>query len=446
MRHPISTLRPTAYSASLCALLACLVLVIPALGAAQSNTLSLDQAIALALESHPALTSADYSIAAGVARQDQVESGLRPSVDLTSGWTARVSGSEEFGGAPIEPGRDSSPFSSDLTVGIQARQLLTDFGRTANRMDAARMSTDVSTLDRASLEISIVEDVRLAYFALVAAESLTRVAEDSLERERLRFVQVEAFVNEGIRAPIELAQSRASVASAELSVMEAQGDVDNALLVLADAIGVRPGAFDSVEPGFRAPTSLESMTPDELAAFALEHRPDYAATDLTRARLALEVQTTLLDRRPTLSAVGNANTTYGLFDTVSWSASAGLSFSWSLYSGGGQHARENEATALVGVVEQQLEDQALSIVAAVQRERLTVQTALATLGTLEVLVDAAEQQLMLAEGRYTNGVSNIIEVSDAEQTITQALERRVQAELSLASARARLLAASGVAD
>ena len=265
MRHPISTLRPTAYSASLCALLACLVLVIPALGAAQSNTLSLDQAIALALESHPALTSADYSIAAGVARQDQVESGLRPSVDLTSGWTARVSGSEEFGGAPIEPGRDSSPFSSDLTVGIQARQLLTDFGRTANRMDAARMSTDVSTLDRASLEISIVEDVRLAYFALVAAESLTRVAEDSLERERLRFVQVEAFVNEGIRAPIELAQSRASVASAELSVMEAQGDVDNALLVLADAIGVRPGAFDSVEPGFRAPTSLESMTPDERA-------------------------------------------------------------------------------------------------------------------------------------------------------------------------------------
>jgi len=49
----------------------------------------------------------------------------------------------------------------------------------------------------------------------------------------------------------------------------------------------------------------------------------------------------------------------------------------------------------------------------------------------------------LAEGRYQTGVGSLLELADAQLALTQAQGDRVQAEFSLASARAALLHALG---
>jgi len=55
----------------------------------------------------------------------------------------------------------------------------------------------------------------------------------------------------------------------------------------------------------------------------------------------------------------------------------------------------------------------------------------------------ARVRLRLAEGRYQAGVGSVIELGDAQVAVTNASAQRVQAEYTLASARAQLLHALG---
>jgi outer membrane protein len=54
--------------------------------------------------------------------------------------------------------------------------------------------------------------------------------------------------------------------------------------------------------------------------------------------------------------------------------------------------------------------------------------------------------LKLAEGRYSAGVGNIIELGDAQLALTNAEMQRIQADYNLATARAHLLRALGWAE
>jgi outer membrane protein TolC len=84
---------------------------------------------------------------------------------------------------------------------------------------------------------------------------------------------------------------------------------------------------------------------------------------------------------------------------------------------------------------------------AVRSETVTAQASLVAardeLRFARRLVDAAARQRGLAEGRYTTGIGNVIELYDALLTDVNARSQLVQARLDLASARARLRHALG---
>jgi len=86
---------------------------------------------------------------------------------------------------------------------------------------------------------------------------------------------------------------------------------------------------------------------------------------------------------------------------------------------------------------------------AVSAETVTARAALIAardeLRFARTLVASSARQRGLAEGRYTTGVGNVIELYDALLTDVGARSQLVQARLDLASARARLQHALGEA-
>jgi outer membrane protein TolC len=88
-----------------------------------------------------------------------------------------------------------------------------------------------------------------------------------------------------------------------------------------------------------------------------------------------------------------------------------------------------------------------AIADAVRSDTVTAQAALVAardeIRFARRLVDAAARQRGLAEGRYTTGVGNVIELYDALLTDVNARSQLVQARLDLVSARSRLRHALG---
>jgi outer membrane protein len=91
----------------------------------------------------------------------------------------------------------------------------------------------------------------------------------------------------------------------------------------------------------------------------------------------------------------------------------------------------------------QLDALRLQVQVDVQQAQLGVRGAKAGgIAAQEAIVNAREQ-LRLAEGRYSGGLGNAIELGDAQVAFTNAAAQAVQARYNLATARAQLLTALG---
>jgi outer membrane protein len=104
----------------------------------------------------------------------------------------------------------------------------------------------------------------------------------------------------------------------------------------------------------------------------------------------------------------------------------------------------NEARATIASLEAQRGGLRLGVQVEVERARLAVEAAKAVVLAAAEAVASARERLRLAEGRYQSGVGSVIELSDAQLGLTSALAQQVQADFSLASARATLIRALGL--
>jgi outer membrane protein len=130
-------------------------------------------------------------------------------------------------------------------------------------------------------------------------------------------------------------------------------------------------------------------------------------------------------------------------DDLVWNWNAGLLLSWPLFQGGQTRAQVRVARAELAGLEAQVDALRQGVRLEVDQARLAVRAVVAALGAADDAVLNARESLRLAEGRYETGVGNMIELGDAQLALTNAEAQSVQAEYSLASARARLLKALG---
>ncbi|HEX4477487.1 MAG TPA: TolC family protein, partial [Polyangiaceae bacterium] len=91
----------------------------------------------------------------------------------------------------------------------------------------------------------------------------------------------------------------------------------------------------------------------------------------------------------------------------------------------------------------QIAQEELAVRLEVEQGLLDVQSAKVVISAAREALTNAKEQLRLAEGRYESGVGSIIELGDAQVAAANAAAQDVQAEYSLASARAELLSALG---
>jgi outer membrane protein len=128
---------------------------------------------------------------------------------------------------------------------------------------------------------------------------------------------------------------------------------------------------------------------------------------------------------------------------MTWNWNAGLTLTWPLFQGGLTNGQSAEASANLVGLRADLDQLGQQVRFEIEQARLAVRAAKAALVASEEAVTAARERLRLAEGRYQTGVGNGLELEDAQLALTSARGQQVQAEYSLASARAGLLGALG---
>ncbi|MGD0260052.1 MAG: TolC family protein [Verrucomicrobiota bacterium] len=378
--------------------------------------LTLQEAHEAALRSHPQISVADLKALAARQVTRQFRSGFFPNL---SGNVMSVGTANENTRLAAIGGLNNPSIFDRNAEGLVLSQLITDFGRTANLTGSAKLRAQAEANNAQATREQILLAVDGAFFAAQQAQSVTRVAEETVAERQVFLAQVSALASNKLRSDLDVSFARVNVEDGKLLLSKAQNDLQAAFAQLANLMGLRePKTYRLVEQPL--PPEL-STNVAQFVEQALQSRPDLlslrnsqeAAFKFARAEKAL--------RYPNLSAIGSAGVIpIGDSELPKNYAAAGLSLTLPLYAGGFYSARQQEAELRARAADEGLRDLEDNVIRDVRIAWLNAQNAFDRLRITAQLVDNAKQSFDLAEARYSNGISSIVEFNQAQLNLLSA--------------------------
>jgi len=390
------------------------VLACASLYAQQTMHLTLAEAQRLAIQNNPAFTAARYTAAAAHQVPAQYGSAMQPSV---SGLFSSVGADN---GTRLAAGGLNNPVVYDrVGSGIALNQLITDFGRTKNLVGMAKLQASAQDQATETTHAQILIGTSQAYFAVLRAQALLKVAQQTVTARELVARQVTALAEAKLKSTLDVSFANVNLADARLQLAQAQNDLQGAQTQLATVMGLpNETAFALAEEPM--PAQLPDRVSD-LIGQAIQNRPELAQLKLEQGAAERFVAAEHDLYYPTVGIIGTMGVApFGESNISSRYGAVGLNVTIPIFNGGLFKARTEEARLKAQAAAQNLTNEQNLVIRDVRVAWLNATTAYDKLALTKQLLDQAQQALRLAQMRYDSGLGSIVELSQAQLNLTSA--------------------------
>jgi outer membrane protein TolC len=274
-----------------------------------------------------------------------------------------------------------------------------------------------------------------AQFAeVVAAQSRVDTAE---ALSKLAVDQRDAGVATGIdvlRAQVQLANERQSL-------VQARNRAKSSLLVLARTIGMAPGT-DIELAGQLEFHQADTIKVEDVLVQALVSRPDYQSLLRQREALSEQLRASRARFLPKLTASGNYGGIGRTIASMRATELAQVSLTFTVFDRD-RNGEAHEIEAQLRRNERQTNDAKLGVEQELRQSLLDLDSAAEEVSVAEAGLELAHRELELAQLRFSEGVTNNIEVISAQDALSRAQENSIVALTHHADARIELARALG---
>jgi len=411
------------------------------------DRLTLDQAIALALQSHPSILAARGTARVQEARVGETKSDFYPHLDITSSYrraTANFAPSSQTGSSLNEIGAsqpsNSNQAFNNYSASLSLQQRIFDFGKTGAAVEAARESLLASRYDIEATRGNVVLNVKIAYFGLLGARHLVRVNEETVQQFEQHLQQAQGFYNIGTRPKFDVTKAEVDLTNARLNLIQSRNAAEVARITLANAIGLPDRPIGDLEEllDFKKVEISEAEAQEE----ALRRRPELLSSAANRRAGEASIRSAQRNFFPVLSGIADYTYKGQQFPLV-WNWDVGLNLSFPLFSGYLLKSQLAEARANLTTIEANQESLRQNILLEVRQSYLNLVEAGERVRLSELVVRQAEENLALANGRFQAGVATSVERTDAQVSLTNAKTSQIQALYDYKVDEARLEKAMG---
>jgi outer membrane protein len=406
------------------------------------RTLTLREAARLAIANQPTARAALERARGAGAQADVARAGYLPSVSLSG------LGGGTFVDQPVVPDPPIRVQATNLVVqgSLSATMPLWDFGRTSNAVRAADQGVASAEADARAAASRVALDASSRYLAVLADAEALEAARVTIEQRKQHALIAAELADHGVRPTLDKTRAQLEVDVAELDRASLDAKMRQDTITLAASLGLDPARPVAVQPVDEASLATDE-DPSRAAATAEAQRPELAAA---RARVSLagaQINAASAQNNPSLAVVASGtamNTTIvsgqGLPGPTEL-AQGGLSLSWPILDLS-VSAKKRAAEAAQAAAVEDLRAQSLSIRAEAAQAAVAARAARGVLAQAQRVLDGATMALSQATERYQRGVAPFIEeLIDAQARERSARGSLLNARLSLALARVRLLAA-----
>lgn len=404
------------------------------LGIPTAGAIALSRVEEVALRVHPSIVEARRQLEVSEARVGEVEGAYYPQVSSGPIASYRY---ETLNGAGA-PAHDRG--HSFQSFGFGLSWLIFDFGRTpAIVRETERQALSAQEQLRVA-QVNIAFNARQAYFNLEKQSALLVVADDTVHQFEVRLDQVREFVNVGTRVPYDLTKAEVDLGNARLTRIKTADALRTAEAVLANAMGLAE-VTDWVATE-ATPLPRFDLNFEQAWAYARDHEPRIAS-----ARALEDAATALVDAQiaalfPTIT-FSAGYTASGLDFPLTWNWNLGPNLNWILFNGLTNYYTIDEAAATLRAQRAQRTLVEQEVWLEVRTDFVALEDASARVDLTALTVRSAEENLVLAQGRYDVGRASAVDLTDAQVGLSLARGDAIQARADRGTATALLWKALG---
>lgn len=390
--------------------------------------LSLDDSVALALKNNVSIKMATDDKEKAKWGIDEAQAGKLPS--LTLGSTGTRNGND----TSYVPG-------NSFNTSIKLNWPVFTGGRAEGLIDQAKINASAADYGVIKAKEQVRLDAATSYFNVLQARNMVKVNQESVDNLNEHLKNVQAQYTVGTVAKADLLRSEVELANAQQNLTKAQSSYDVAVASLNNTIGIPMDMQSSYKDDLNYAPYNTSL--DESITQAMNRRPEIAQSkyNIDFARIGVKVADS--DRMPTI-ALGAAEGWGGPDfpgNTNNWSMS--LSASWNIFDSGLTRAKVKEAGSTLDKAQAQDKQTRDGIELEVRQAYFSMKEAEQRIQTSRVAVDKANEDMKIAQTKYSAGAGTNLDVIDAQLAMTQAKTNYTQALYDYNTNKAKLDKATG---
>jgi NodT family efflux transporter outer membrane factor (OMF) lipoprotein len=401
------------------------------IGTAQKDNLDLANAVGVVLQAE--------------GNAEAAGSELFPQIGLGAGATRSGSPGGSFTTGPgvtVPLGRSTS---NSYNLSASGSWALDIWGKAQDDLRAANEQVKSSRYAQEGVALTITAGVGTTYFDVLALRERVTIAQANIDAAKRILSITQAKVTNGVSSRLDLAQQEAQVDTQEASVAPLIEQEREARYALAILLGKLPEGFDVQAKNLDAivgPTVRPGL-PSEL----LRRRPDIAEAEASLAAAHADVDAARAAFFPQIGLTASGGFASGAVSSLishsnlAWSI--GASLAQTIFDGGALEGNLRVTKA-----------QQIQLIATYRKTVLTafsdVESALGQVASLtqqEKLetqaANAASEAFRISEIQYREGVTDLLTVLTAQQTLFTAQDQLVQIKSARLQADVNLFKALG---
>lgn len=385
-------------------------------------TLTLRQAIDVALGKNPEMAAAEADTKAAAAQASLAKTAWWPRLNVTEDMSRGNDPVYVFGTRLRQQQFSQSDFAiNSLNRPTPVGDFATRFGgswmlfnglgrewQVRGARMAAKSAADMSAQEQQTIVLRVVE----AYQGVLFAERRIQIAQHEAKTAEAMRADAQTKVRAGLAVESDLLAAQVGLAERQQEVIAAQGDLETAWAQLEEAMGGELNPEPVLEP-MDAKSFPDGELADEVAS-ALKTRPELAALEQQRLAVGASVKAAKGAFEPQVSAYGNwemDRTSFAGNGGNNWVAGVQIQMDILPFE---KRARLAQAEAAREKVEAQQRSAEAQIRLAVRRAHSEHVTAELIVKTAQASMEQATESLRIVQNRYKAGLATMTELLRAE--------------------------------
>lgn len=377
------------------------------------------------------------------ARSDRVRTvlDLTPSATIAGSYARQRLSSASF------PGFGTFPDQSIWDAGVNASWDLDVFGQVRHNVQAQGAFVGAAQEQLRDVQVTLSAELAGAYFELRGAQEQLLVARRNAENQRRTFDLTRQRLDAGRGSAFDTERAQAQLSSTLALIPAFEAQVAAAQNRIGVLVGRSPtevaGELEQPGPFPTLPDVTTIGKPDEV----VRYRPDVAAAERLAAAQGALVGATKASYLPRITIAATAGYAAPDFNGLGTQGTiryaVGPVITWPALNLGRVKAEVSAAEAREDAARAQYTRAVLAAIEEVETSVARYRSARVRVERLQEASAASERAAELARLRFSEGMTDFLQVLDAERTQLEAQDRLAQGRTDAATAYAALYRAVG---